>query len=271
MTAATSADPAGIRTDVQGGVGTVEISNPARRNALSVAMMGDLAAAFRALDDDPAVRVIVLRGAGEEAFVSGADITEFPRQTDETRQPADDAANRLFTQLSAVSVPVIARIHGYCLGAGVALALGADLRCADTRSVLAIPAARIGVGYPLAQTAALVQTVGPAAAGDLLYTGRRVPATEALTMGLLDRVVEPEQLGSVVDELVATIAENAPLSVRAAKAAITAVRRAGEGDPVADQARQHAADAIARCRTSHDLHEGAVAFLEKRAPRFTGR
>lgn len=132
-----------IRTEVRDAVGTVEISNPARHNALSMAMMTELAVALQAMDENPAVRVVVLRGAGEQAFVSGADISEFPGQSDDAvRQAADEAGTMLFTRLSALSVPVIARIHGYCLGAGVALALGADLRCADTRSVLAIPAAR---------------------------------------------------------------------------------------------------------------------------------
>jgi enoyl-CoA hydratase/carnithine racemase len=270
MTAVT-ASPC-IRAEVRDAVGTVEISNPARRNALSVAMMTELATALRAMDEDPDVRVVVLRGAGERAFVSGADISEFPdRRDDAVRQAADDAATTLFTQLSALSVPVIARIHGYCLGAGMALALGADLRYADTRSVLAIPAARLGVGYPLAQTAALVQTVGPAAASDLLFTGRRLPAAEAHAMGLVDRVVEPDELGSIVDELAATIAANAPLAVRAAKASVRAVRRLSEGDEAAGMtARGLAAEAIARCRSSNDLREGALAFLEKRPARFTG-
>jgi enoyl-CoA hydratase/carnithine racemase len=256
---------------VQGGICTIEISNPARRNAMSVSMMSELAAVLQALDDNPAVRVVVLRGAGQEAFVSGADISEFAGRTEDTRRIADEAASRLFTRLSGVPVPVIARIHGYCLGAGVAIALGADLRCADTRGVLAIPAAKLGLGYPLAQTAALVQTVGPAAAGDLLYTGRRLSAAEALSMGLLDRIAEPERLGEVVGELAATIADNAPLSVRAAKAAIRAVRHAGAAGPAADDARRRAAGDIGRCATSADLREGTAAFLEKRAPRFTGR
>ena len=133
---------------VDNGICTIEISNPARRNAMSVSMMGELATVLLALGGNPAVRVAVLRGAGEEAFVSGADISEFAGHTDDTRRIADEAASRLFTRLSEVPVPVIARIHGYCLGADVAIALGADLRCADTRGVLAIPAAKLGVGYP---------------------------------------------------------------------------------------------------------------------------
>lgn len=262
-----------IRTELRGRRRPEEISNPARHNALSVAMMTELAAALRTMDEDPDVRVVVLRGAGEQAFASGADISEFPDQQDEAaRQAADDAATTLFTQLSALCVPVIARIHGYCLGAGMALALGSDLRCADTRGVLAIPAARLGVGYPLEQTAALVQTVGPAAASDLLFTGRRLPAAEALAIRLVDRVVEPDELGKLVDELAATIASNASLSVRAAKASIRAVRRLSEGDGAADAAAHRLAiEAVAGCRTSQDLREGALVFTEKRPPHVVGR
>jgi enoyl-CoA hydratase/carnithine racemase len=270
MTSTSDARPA-ITTMVHGGVGTIVISNPARRNALSVPMMIDLAAAVQALDSDPDVRVVVLRGSGEEAFVSGADISEFGDQADEARRLASDASNSMFTRLREISVPVIARIHGYCLGAGVAVALTADLRCADTRAVLGIPAAKLGIGYPLAQTADLVLTAGPAAAGDLLYTGRRLPAPEAQALGLLDRVAEPERLGEVVDELALTIAGNAPLTVRAAKAAIRSVRRSIETAPDRDETRRRALADIARCATSADLHEGAAAFLEKRAPLFTGR
>ncbi|MCW8378731.1 enoyl-CoA hydratase-related protein [Streptomyces justiciae] len=274
MTAVTDSDtePSGIRTEVRDAIGAVEIGNPARHNALSVEMMVDLTVALRELDDNPDVRVIILRGAGREAFVSGADIREFPGRADHgIRQAADAAANALFTQLSVISVPIIARIHGYCLGAGMALALGADFRYADTRSVLSIPAARLGVGYPLDLTAALVQTVGPSAAGDLLYTGRRIGAEAARAMGLVDRVVEPGDLGKVVDELATTIAANAPLAVRAAKASITAVRRLSEGDRATSRAaRLNAAEAITLCGTSQDLQEGTRAFLEKRPPRFKG-
>jgi enoyl-CoA hydratase/carnithine racemase len=270
VTATTAAGPA-ITTTVHGGVGTIEISNPDRRNALSVSMMFDLADTVHALNSDADVRVVVLRGAGEEAFVSGADLSEFGGRTQEAQQHSDQASESMFARLSEVSVPLIARIHGYCLGAGVAIALNADLRCADTRAVLSIPAARLGIGYPLAQTADLVHTVGPSAAADLLYTGRRVPAVEAQALGLLDRVVETEGLGEVVDELAATIAGNAPLSVRAAKAAIRSVRRTTESAPDHDEIRRGALAEIARCGTSGDLREGTAAFLEKRAPRFTGR
>ena len=272
MTATTTGKPA-ITTRVHDGVGTIEISNPPRRNALSVSMMLDLSAALHALDSDPDVRVVVLRGSGEEAFVSGADLSEseFGAGREEAQERFDAALDRLFTRLAHLSVPLIARIHGHCLGAGVAVALHADLRCADTRTVLSIPAARLGIGYPLARTADLVHTVGPSAAADLLYTGRRVPAAEALALGLLDRVVEPERLGEVVDGLAATIAANAPLSVRAAKAAITAVRRTAGIAPDHDEITRRAEAEIARCAASGDRREGTTAFLEKRTPHFTGR
>jgi enoyl-CoA hydratase len=263
-----------IRVSVADGIGRVEISNPARRNALSVSLMDELAEALRSLDEDPDVRVLIVRGAGTEAFVSGADIGEFTEQqaAADIRKAAEATAAMMFTRLADVSVPVIARIHGYCMGAGVAVALGADLRIADTRSTYAIPAARLGLGYPLAQTAALVHSIGAAAAGDLLFTGRRVTAREALTLGLVSQVVDGDHVARVVEELAAAIARNAPLSIRAAKAAIRAARISAEaGQEARRTARQLADTAIARCATSNDLIEGASAFLVKRPPAFTGR
>lgn len=202
-----------------------------------------------------------------------ASVSEFTEQhaAADIRKAAEAAAAMMFTRLAGVSVPVIARIHGYCMGAGVAVALGADLRIADARSTYAIPAARLGLGYPLAQTAALVQSIGPAATGDLLFTGRRVTAPEALTLGLVNQVVDGEDVARVVEELAAAIARNAPLSVRAAKAAIRAARISAEaGREARRTARQLADTAIGRCATSSDLSEGASAFLAKRPPEFTG-
>ncbi|MEU9737458.1 enoyl-CoA hydratase-related protein [Streptomyces sp. NPDC048002] len=269
-----TAPVAGVSTAVRDGVATVVISNPARRNALSVSIMRELAFVMGELDADTGVRAVVLRGAGADAFASGADITEFEQQCAdaEARRLADEAAADLFRQLSDVSVPLIAQIHGFCLGAGVAVALCADLRFADSRAVLAIPAARLGLGYPPSQTAALVQTVGTSAASDLLFTGRRLDAAEALLIGLVDRVVEPGDLGGTVEATARAIAANAPLSVRAAKAAVRAARTLAELGSArqAALAGERAAQAVSRCRTSRDLQEGTRAFLEKRPAVFRG-
>lgn len=246
-------------------VGWVTIANSARRNALSVSMMGLLDEILRDLDDDPAVRVIVLRGEGSAAFAAGADISEFEAQqtNTEARALADEVVTSLFGALKALSTPVLAMIHGHCVGAGVAVALGADIRWAADDSRFAIPAARLGIGYPVALTQRLVRAVGPGQAAEILFTGRTLSAGEALQSGLVNRILPAGELEEATRELAATVAANAPLSVRAAKAAIRAA---------ADETQRDAAEVlVAACAESDDVREGQRAFMAKRPPRFLGR
>jgi enoyl-CoA hydratase/carnithine racemase len=154
-------------------------------------------------------------------------------------------------------------IHGYCLGGGVALALDADIRVADDRAQFGIPAARIGAGYPVVDTARLVSAVGPGAAADLLCTGRRIDAGEALRLGLVQRVVPQPDLEATVRELASNIEVNAPLSVQASKASILHAVTGEDAD--------RAAALVERCRTSSDFAEGVAAFAEQRSPVFRGR
>lgn len=256
-----------VHAEVRDAIAWAVISNPARRNALSVRMMAALARTLRRFDEDPGVKVVVLRGAGTEAFAAGADISEFDAQqtTAEERRRADEAIAALFGALEAMRTPAIAMIHGHCVGAGVAVALGADIRIAAADSRFAIPAARLGLGYPLPQVGALVYAVGSAKAAEILFTGDRFSAAEALTTGLVNRVVEAGELEHTVRELAETIARNAPLSVHAAKAAIRATRIDS-----APGARVAAEALVAACVGSADAREGQRAFLQKRAPRFTG-
>ncbi|WP_330229188.1 enoyl-CoA hydratase-related protein [Nocardia sp. NBC_00508] len=256
-----------ITAEIRDGVGWIELSNPLRRNAISTQMMTDLAEALYTLDDNPTATVIVIRGAGTSAFAAGADISEFESQqtTTEARDRADSATAAMFDALSTVSTPTIAMIHGYCIGAGVAIALGTDIRIAATGSCFAIPAARLGIGYPLPQVRALLNAAGPGIAAEILFTGRRYDALTALRTGLVNHVVGPAELESTVAELARTIATNAPLSVRAAKAALKSVL-----DAENSAARTAAQALIAACNDSTDALEGQRAFLEKRPPRFAG-
>jgi len=214
------------------------------------------------------VRVIVLRGAGEVAFVSGADISEFEsrRTGGAAAQVYEEGTQRAFGSLGEVAKPVIAMIHGFCVGGGMATALAADLRyCADD-AVFAIPAARLGLGYHASGIEALTALVGPSTAREIFFTARRYGSKEALRLGLVNRVFPKAELEAGVREIAAQIAANAPLTLRSVKQISRELARApGERDRTAIR------ESIQRCFDSADYKEGVRAFLEKRPPRFEGR
>ncbi|MBN9508592.1 MAG: enoyl-CoA hydratase/isomerase family protein [Alphaproteobacteria bacterium] len=243
------------------GIGLLTFNQPEKHNAMSIAMWTGLGEALDWFAADSALRVLVVTGAGERAFVSGADIGEFDANRADAAAQAEyerrTAAGRM--RLAAFPRPVIARIRGYCLGGGVAVALAADLRIAGEGAVFGIPAARLGVAYGADLVRALVDVVGPAQAKFLLYSGQRIDAAEAARIGLVNRVVADAALAETVESLARAIAANAPLSIRAAKLAIAAE------DPDAIAA------AIAACFDSADYREGRAAFAAKRPPRFQGR
>jgi enoyl-CoA hydratase/carnithine racemase len=223
--------------------------------------------ALAAFDADPGVRVIVARGAGDRAFVSGADISEFgeKRTAVDARAEYDAAQSAAWDAWRAVDRPVIAMIGGYCIGGGLMIAMKADLRIASASSELGIPAAKLGLGYPYEGVEELMALVGPAKTAEILFTARRVSAAEAHAIGLVNQVVPDDQLEATVLDVAGAIAANAPLTVRAARASIHEARR----NP---SARDH--DAIAQlveaCFRSEDYLEGQAAFAEKRAPHFRG-
>jgi enoyl-CoA hydratase/carnithine racemase len=253
---------------VAGGIARITLNNPERRNALSVEMRSALPAMLATLTDDPDVRVIVLTGAGERAFSAGADVSEFDRRpTPDPARGQDDRGSVIGGPAgSACTKPIIAMIRGYCIGGGLLLALQADIRLAAAGSEFGIPAGKLGVGYRMAAVAALLDVVGPAWTSEILFSARRLSAEEAVQIGLVNRAVAAERLEDEVTELARMIAENAPLTIAACKAAITELRR----EP-AERDVERVEQMMAACYRSEDYREGQRAFREKRAPRFIGR
>ena len=253
--------------EVEDGIGWVIYNNPKRLNAISLEMTEALPLIYDTFEESDDVRVVVVRGAGERAFVSGADISEFEknRSSEESRRIFDEKGKVAAARSEAFTKPVIAMIRGYCIGGGLMTALKADIRIASEDAQFGIPAARLGLGYGYGGVAALVDLVGPAAANEILFSARRFSADEALGMGLVNRVVAGPALESAVVDLARSIADNAPLTVRAAKFAIRQCTR----DPEARNLDK-ASRLVEACFRSEDYVEGRRAFMEKRPPVFRG-
>ena len=257
-----------VRAEKDGAIGWLVLDNPARLNALDSAMWRAIPPAVAQFDADPEVRVIVLRGEGEKAFAVGMDISEFEtaRTTPEQVAVFDRLIDAALHALQSSPKPVIAMIRGFCMGGGVEISLACDLRYCSEDVQMAIPAARLGLGYGVDGTKRLVETVGHANAREIFFTGRRYTAAEAFSIGLVHRIVPTAELEAFVRKTAEGMAENAPLTLAASKILIEEfVRPSGEPDLAKGLA------AIERCALSEDYQEGRKAFMEKRKPRFRGR
>ncbi len=253
-----------IQIELDSPLAWVMLNRPERRNAVTSAMWQRLPAIATQLNAERSIRVAVLRGAGEVAFSAGADITEMaqnlahPEQM-RVLQEAVQVAQQAWADLA---LPTVAMIRGACTGGGCGLALACDLRIATPDSFFAIPPARLGLIYSLADTKRLLDLVGPARTKEILFTGRRIDAEEALRIGLINAVVPARELEATIRSLGGTIAGNAQSSVRGAKQIVNALLRG----PLPAGSTAHGL--YEASFDTPEFIEGARAFVEKRTPKF---
>ena len=251
-----------------GAIGHMIFNQPEKRNAVSLAMWERASEILDEFEQDPEIRVIVLSGAGEKSFVSGADISEFESQrgTAEAQQHYNAQTGKVYERIENFPKPTIAMIRGFCIGGGLNLACVCDIRiCADDLQI-AMPASKLALGYPFSAINRLKNIVGIANARHLMFTADRVQAEDAHRMGFAQQLVPAEELEQVVADYAGTIAANAPLTVAAMKFISTQVLI----DPE-DRDLTKCQVMVNACFASEDFKEGRRAFMEKRKPQFQGK
>jgi enoyl-CoA hydratase len=249
-------------------VGWIVFNQPAKRNAINGAMWRGIPKAMAQYDADPEVRCVAFRGAGTEAFASGADISEFEEIRAQKSSVAeyDGLLDQVLHSIQDSRKPSVAMIYGFCMGGGLEVALACDLRYCGRSAQFGIPAAKLGLAYNVEGHKRLIETVGHARAREIMFLGRRYNAEEGFAMGLVSQVFHDAELESAVGRIIGQLCENAPLSIANSKTIIEEYVKAS-GAP--DEANMTAA--IERCAKSGDYQEGRRAFMEKRKPAFKGK
>ena len=252
----------------KGAVGWIVFNQPGKRNAINGEMWLGIPVAMKQFDADADVRCVAFRGAGNEAFSAGADISEFQKIRAERQSVSqyDGLLDEVLHSIQDSRKPSLAMIHGFCMGGGLEVALACDLRYCGKSAQFAIPAAKLGLAYNAEGHKRLLETVGHARAREIMFLGGRYDASQALEMGLVHRVVPDAQLQELVNSVLKTLGENAPLAIANSKTIIEEyAKAAGLPDHKAMDA------AIDRCARSADYEEGRRAFMEKRKPKFQGK
>ncbi len=257
-----------ILSSKKGGIGTLTFNYPEKLNAISPEMSQRAGQVIDDFQADPEVRVVILRGSGSKAFVSGGDISKYEgnRSTPEQIAAYNKMTSGFRASLRGIGKPTIAMIRGWCLGGGLAISLNCDIRICSEEAQFGIPASKLGIGYSAESLAQLIELVGPSMAKEFLFTARRYPAYEAHRLGLVNHVCQAHMLDSFVQTYAEQIAGNAPLSIIAAKRVIDEYVK----DPE-KRNQKLADDAVAACFTSEDYKEGRKAFMEKRKPKWQGK
>ena len=257
-----------IQAEIDGAVGWLTFNDPEKHNAVSVEMWEAVPDVLELFSADPDIRVIVLTGAGQKAFVSGANISQFDdlRTGEEIVKRYESAAESAMESIYRCTKPTIARIDGYCIGGGLNIALCCDIRVASDVSTFSIPAGRLGLGYRVSALRNLVNCVGAAHALEIFLGARKYSADEAQSRGLVAESVPADQLDECLGKMTRAIAQNAPLTLAAGKAMI---RQLSEIPGHVDLEKMN--ELVLQCFRSSDYAEGKRAFAEKRRPVFEGK
>ena len=256
-----------LLSERQGQICTLIINRPDKRNSLTPALLMQLADKMEVLRNDSSVRVIILRGAGDQAFSSGYDISQIPTKGTEAPPPVE-ILNRALETIAVFPYPVIGMLNDHTMGAGFELAATCDLRLASESALFAVPPARLGVLYSYSGTRRFINLLGVAATKEILFTGKPFDAKRAWEIGFLNRVAPLKELSDITYKMAQEIAENAPLSVKGAKRMISVLLSYQQ---LSAGHRMELDALIQQCFQSEDLKEGQQAFLERRKPKFQGK